>query len=204
MAHLRLPKPEAENANVLSYENCRGDRYYLHEGKTKTGKPRYFFARDIRDGALAAMPDGFEVAESINGVVSIRRNKAGEASIPPGDLALVEAAIGRYRNLRWYKARAVGSAIQVFEPHPRPEELRSLSGHFILPRRAAGYVEERMQKAQYTPVMKFEREGDRYVAYRMTYRGRGGWSWPLATGRLQDLVKKFLPSVGTEKFFDLM
>jgi hypothetical protein len=49
--------------------------------------------------------------------------------------------------------------------------------------------------------MRFEIEGAGYVVHRMTY---GGWSYPLAAGKLQDLVKKFLPSVGTEKFFDLM
>jgi hypothetical protein len=92
-------RPAAEEPRAFSYDNCRGDRYYLHAGKTKTGKARYFFARDIRDGALAEMPQGFEVAESINGVVSVRRKKVGEVSIPPRDLALVESAISRYRHL---------------------------------------------------------------------------------------------------------
>jgi hypothetical protein len=30
-------------------------------------------------------------------------------------------------------------------------------------------MEERMKKARYAPVMKFEREGDRYAVFRMTY-----------------------------------
>lgn len=36
-------------------------------------------------------------------------------------------------NPRSYKAQAVGNAVVIFEPHPRPDELRSLSDHFRLP-----------------------------------------------------------------------
>jgi hypothetical protein len=204
MAHLRLVKPEAETTKVFSYENRLGDRYYLHEGKTKTGKPKYFFARDVRNGALAEMPEGFETTESINGVVSVRRKKPGEVSIPPSDVKLVEAAVERHRHLRWFKVQAIGNAIQVFEPHPRPEELLAFAEHAYFTSSVESFVGDRMRKAQYTPVMKFEVEGDHYAVFRMTYRGRGGWSYPLAAGKLQDLVKKFLPVVGTERFFDLM
>jgi hypothetical protein len=52
--------------------------------------------------------------------------------------------------------------------------------------------------------MKFEREGEHYVVFRMTYRGDGGRSYVLETGTLADLIKKVVPEIGTEKFFDLM
>jgi len=57
---------------TLSYTNRLGVTFYLHEGKTKTGKPRYFVAKTPREGALAAMPEGYEFSESINAVVSVR------------------------------------------------------------------------------------------------------------------------------------
>jgi len=38
----------------------------------------------------------------------------------------------------------------------------------------------------------------------MTYRGDGGWSWPLAGGKLTELAKQYLPHLGEESFFDLM
>jgi len=38
---------------ALPHTNRRGDTYYLHQGLTKTGKPRYFAARAVGDGALA-------------------------------------------------------------------------------------------------------------------------------------------------------
>jgi hypothetical protein len=43
-----------------------------------------------------------------------------------------------------------------------------------------------------------------YSVHRMTYRGEGGWSWPLDTGPLQKLLRKYLKHVGTEEFFELM
>lgn len=55
---LRLVKPATEAATVFTYVNRMGVRFYLHGGKTKTDKPRYFFARDVRAGALAEMPEG--------------------------------------------------------------------------------------------------------------------------------------------------
>jgi hypothetical protein len=51
---------------VIEHINRRGDTYYLHEGRTKTGKPKYFFSRN-RAGTLAdSVPNGFEVYESPN------------------------------------------------------------------------------------------------------------------------------------------
>ena len=48
--------------------------YFLHEGRTKTGKPKYFFAKK-REGKLAsAIPDGFEIYESPNAQVTLARS----------------------------------------------------------------------------------------------------------------------------------
>lgn len=59
---------------------------------------------------------------------------------------------------------------------------------------------------RYDPVMKFvpAEEPGHYAVHRMTYRGEGGWSWPLTIGPLQKLLKKYLKHVGTEEFFELM
>ena len=55
-----------------------------------------------------------------------------------------------------------------------------------------------------TPVMRFApAAGGEYALHRMTYRGRGGWSWPLAHGELAGLLRKYVPLIGTDEFFDL-
>ena len=201
MPRLQLVAPPPK---VFTHENRMGVTYYLHEGRTKTGKPRYFFAKTSGEGARSEMPEGFEVSESINGVVSVRRKTTGAPGAPDEDVKVVEDAVRRLPHLQGYMVRAQGSAIVIFEPHPRPSELRDLAQRHGAFYRAASFVEERMKKAQYAPIMKFECEGDGYVALRMTYRGKGGWSWPLGAGKLRGLAMKFVPSIGTEAFFDLM
>jgi len=202
MAQLRLVKP-APAPSVVTHTNRLGDAYYLHEGKTKTGKPRYFFAKRVGDGALAEMPPGFEVSESINGVVSVRRSTAGAVVVPQSDVKLVEAAVDRCAHLQGYVVRVAGSAIVVFEPHPRPDELRDFAQRLGIAHRAPSFIDDRMKRAQYAPVLKFERDGEVYVVHRMTYRGEGGWSWPLMNGKLADLAKRVFSKIGTEAFFEL-
>jgi hypothetical protein len=179
-----------------------GDTYYLHEGKTKTGKSRYFFARTVRKGVLEKMPKGYECSESINGVVSVRRKVVENTLIPADDVRVVEAELGKYQHLRYYRAQVEKNAIVIFEPYPRVDELMMLDQFGFASSRT--YFEQRMARAQYSPVMKFEREEQRYIAFRMTYRGSGGWSWPLASGDLQHLTKKLVRHIGTEEFFELM
>jgi hypothetical protein len=204
MANLHLvqltPPP---SPGAFTYVNRMGETYYLHEGMTKTGKPRFFFAKAIRDGALVEMPNGFEVSESINGVVSVKRMTPGSAPVPDEDVKIVAAEVGRHPRLQGYLVRAQDGAIVVFEPHPRPDELRHLADHFVFPGRLEQYIEDRLKKAQYAPVMKFERDGDGYVVRRMTYRGEGGWSWPLKRGKLADLAK-VVAKISTDEFFKLV
>jgi len=50
------------------HTNSRGQQYYLHmrDVTLKGGRIQriYFFARDIRDGAVDAMPEGYIVVEN--------------------------------------------------------------------------------------------------------------------------------------------
>lgn len=174
--------------------------YYLHQGTTKTGKPRYYVAKTVGEGALAEVPSGFEITESINGVVSVRRRSDDAEVAPAGDVAVVEAALARHPHLRGYVARGVGSAVVIFEPHPRPAEVQALSERLGL----AGLTGVTPGRARYEPVMKFVRENDHYIAFRMTYRGKGGWSWPLQKGDLAGLAQKLVRKIGTDDFYELL
>ena len=58
----------------LEYVNRCGDRYYLLQGKTKTGKPKYYASRKCNGVAVDRMPEGFEFYEHpAQGLVSVRR-----------------------------------------------------------------------------------------------------------------------------------
>ena len=62
---------------AYSYTNSKGTTYYLHSKETtlKNGRVQriYFFAKDVRDGSLDAIPDGRMVAESKNGLPVLKK-----------------------------------------------------------------------------------------------------------------------------------
>jgi hypothetical protein len=43
-------------ASALQHTNRRGVAFHLHQGTTKTGKPKYCVAKTVGPGALAEMP----------------------------------------------------------------------------------------------------------------------------------------------------
>jgi hypothetical protein len=96
----------------LAYTNRMGDTYYLHIGKTKSGRPRYFMARTVGPGALDELPKEFEIAESIKGVGSVRRIGTGAPRAPAADLALVQAELVRRQELVAATKRAVTEVLR--------------------------------------------------------------------------------------------
>ena len=206
--HRSDKKASLASAQPLSYTNRRGNTYYLHKGRTKTGKPRIFVAKTVREGALAEMPNGYAFVESINGVVSVRKVRLGTPEIPDTDLAMVRAELARHEHLRRHRAEPIRGEIVVYEPigGMSPSDIAQLASlMYLSPEVVKSRLEGEMQNARYDPVMKFVlEEPGIYTVYRMTYRGEGGWSWPLASGTLSRVVKKYVKHVGTEEFFELL
>ena len=199
----RSLKPSPVKTQALSYTNHAGVTYYLHEGRTKTGKPRFFVAKTIRDDARSTMPEGFEFTESINGVVSVRRLDRREPTIPASDLALARNELSRHPHLERHRIEPIKGEIIVYVDQrlPRPDDVVRLQHLLGCSREAV----EATLPPRYTPVMKFEPTDPpgHYCVYRMTYRRDGGWSWPLATAPLSQLVETYLPALGTDRFFEL-
>ncbi len=69
----------SDNQNVYSYTNSKGIVYYLHakEVTLKNGRKQtiYYFAKDIREGALSELPEGKEVFETERTKMPVLRNK---------------------------------------------------------------------------------------------------------------------------------
>ncbi len=65
--------------------NARGQIYYLHSREVTLRNHRsqriFFFAKTIREGALEALPEGYEVVENERtGLPVLRRAAAGAAN----------------------------------------------------------------------------------------------------------------------------
>jgi hypothetical protein len=62
---------------AYSHTNSKGNTYFLHSRKTilKGGREQtiYFFAKTVKDGAINAVPDGYMVSESKNGLPVLKK-----------------------------------------------------------------------------------------------------------------------------------
>jgi hypothetical protein len=62
---------------AYSYTNSKGSTYYLHGRETtlKNGTTRtlYFFAKEVKDGSLNEVPEGYVVSESKNGLPVLKK-----------------------------------------------------------------------------------------------------------------------------------
>jgi hypothetical protein len=62
---------------AYSYTNSKGSTYFLHGRETtlKNGTTRtlYFFAKEVKDGALNEVPEGYVVSESKNGLPVLKK-----------------------------------------------------------------------------------------------------------------------------------
>lgn len=114
-----VPPPEVPlrpQTAALAYQNRRGEMYYLHHGVTKTGKPRYFVAKAVGPGALAALPEGFEIAETARGVVCVRRMDTPASAIPAKDVETVRAFLVKKSRLRGHVVEVRRGEIVISEP----------------------------------------------------------------------------------------
>ncbi len=192
---------------VLTHTNRLGRTYYLHEGRTKTGKPRYFARKTIGDGPLTKMPSGFEFSESINGVVSVRRVDTSGKMIPTVDVQVLSAELARHEHLRSHAVDVKKDAIIICEPVGgiQLRDFETTAGHMLIDPAILQRIAS-VKPSRFEPVMKFERTQSidaPYAAFRMTYRGDGGW-YMLSTGELSELVESYVGHIGTDEFFELL
>jgi len=57
----------------ITYINRKQKTFYLHQGKTKTGKSKYHFSMKAEGDLEDAIPEGFEIYENPNAQVFLRK-----------------------------------------------------------------------------------------------------------------------------------
>jgi hypothetical protein len=194
----------------ITHTNRKDVTFYLCRGVTKTGKPRYFFAREPDKGEpVEAIPEGCEVVESVNGVVSLA--KARPALIKPEERALVQAAVAVHPKSRNYRVDVKGDQIVVYEREGAdPDHVaRDIAGSIDLPFAvlAARMRETFDRSARFTPVLRFILADEAKRAFyveRWCYLGSiDDWIDTGAAGQLSLLVKQTVPKLGSDAFFEL-
>jgi hypothetical protein len=187
---------------AASYTNRKGITYFLHARRTKAGEVRYVFARSVGEGPVDEIPDGYEVQENVNGQVSLAR--ARPRSILAGEEEAVRSQLEELSR-GVYRIEVKSDAVVVHEPVRSPDIALGLS--LLAPFASRERREEWVRGGGYSPVLRFvldDPDSRTFHVERMTYRGDGGWSWPLASGKIGKLAKKYLSHLGEESFFDLV
>ena len=194
----------------VSYTNRKGQTYTLYQGQTRTGKPRYYFARTAQTQAepVKEIPPGFTISESINGVVSLAKERP--AQIQPEELAAVETEVQRHPESHRYRVAVKHDHIEVYEQvGPDYEDILSIIRPFGMSR--PGITEQlradQERYAQYMPVFRFtllDPTKRIFTVERMCYRSSiDGWLKLWETGPLTRLAPKLIPTLGTDEFYEL-
>jgi hypothetical protein len=193
----------------VTYTNRKGVTYYLCQGVTKTGKPRYYFAREPQGDPVEQIPEGYTISESVNAVVSLV--KARPAQILPEEIAAVESAVRRHPKSHNYRVGVKQNRIEVYERRgPDVDDLLPVIRGLGVTRAGAARVLQAHldQNAQFTPEMRFilvDAERRTFRAQRMCYRGSvdGFIDLHLDWGPIEELARRLIPTLGTDRFFDL-
>jgi len=192
----------------VTYTNRKGHIYHLCQGRTKTGKPRYYFARQPTGQPVAEIPADWEISESVNGVVSLVKKRP--AQILPEELAAVEAAVQRHPKAHNYRVSVKRDRIEVYERlGPDADKMfAELSKIGLLVAGRVDQLHELLdQQAQFTPVMRFilaHAETRDFRAQRWCYRGSiDDWINIGVFGPVDQLARRLIPALGTDRFYEL-
>ena len=192
----------------ITYTNRKGATYYLCQGTTKTGKPRYYFAREPKDEPVLEIPHGYEIRESVNGIVSLARERP--RLIRPEEEAAVTSAIQQHPKPGDYRVDIKGKRIVIYERVGADIDdlspiLRMFGG--ITPAKRASLQQVLDRGARFSPVMRFtllEAQDRTFGAERWCYLGSiDDWIHVGNTGPVRRLARQLIPRLGTEAFFDL-
>jgi len=186
---------------AVKHTNRRGQAFYLHQGTTKTGKPKYFFSLNNQGELAYTVPQGFEIYENPNGQVFLRRKQPKLFS--DEELAVVEEGLKKYSHQERCRVDVRQAIITVFAPDQNLTELEEAMG---LPAglKAAGVLD---RFTSYSPLLQFvltNKEQRTFITRRYCFLGSvDDWIDIGSPDRLTTLVKKYLKHLGEDSFYEL-
>jgi hypothetical protein len=177
---------DTEDAMPVTYTNRKGLTYTLCQGTTKTGKPRYYFARESKDQILDQIPAGYAISESVNSIVSLSKDRPSQ--LQASEIATVEVQLHQHPRSHNNRLGVKTDRMEIYElVDPDPQTLiAALRRESVLPpstphcNHAVGasvaepLQAERDRYGQFTPVLHFilaDLERRTFRAVRMCWLG---------------------------------
>jgi hypothetical protein len=189
----------------VSHTNCRDQIYFLHKGKTKTGKPRYWVSQKAEGNLLESIPEGYEIYERPGGMVFVR--KIPKTPILPHELQCVQDQLTPLNDqLTASLESECGAYVRTLTAEAQ-RYLERMRSRFESEIRNKEIIIYEVSRGNGMPIMKFElfdEESREYLAYRWCFKGRiDDWMSIGSCGQLRDLAIKYCPTLGTDKFYEL-
>jgi hypothetical protein len=166
----------------VTHVNRYRDTYYLHVGRTKTGKPRYWFSTKADGDLVDAIPEGYEVYENPDARVYLR--KKPPQIVTPAEIAVVKRGLERYA----------------------PDQ------HCLVDVRKADIIVYHSKRGNmYQKMLRFtldDKKDRTFRVQRWCFMGSiDGWIdlWVSGSvGELPVLVQNYCSHIGRDSFYDLM
>jgi len=186
---------------TITHTNAKGKLYYLHQGTTKTGKPKYYFSMESEGHLAESIPEGFEIYENPNAQVFLRR-------IPPKlitdeERRVVEEGMRTYADVKDYKIDIRGNVIAIYtadqdmtilaaivrDPHASSEENA----------RRRQLLRESIHYSELVRFMLLDDKRRTFVTQRYCFIGSiDDWIEIGRSGKLAHLVKQHVKHLGKE------
>ncbi len=193
----------------IEYVNRRGDKYYLLQGTTKTGKPKYYVSRKPNGVLVDQMPDGYEFRENPqDGILSVR--KIRPTKVLPQEREQLVAWARELAGTDYVLVDIQEDSLVVYAPDEdlsaRADLLNAIFG---------GSATDKMShlswigaNARYLPMFRFSLVDDDkrlFSVDRWCFKGSIDDWFPLGPGKpLETQARAFLPHLGKESFYQLM
>ncbi|MBK7002873.1 MAG: hypothetical protein IPH35_23905 [Rhodoferax sp.] len=188
----------------IQHTNRKGNVSYLHQGITKTGKPKYYFSSNSEGTLINEVPDGFEIYENPNAQVFLRRIQP--KLITDDERAVVDNGMKQFSQLKYYIIDIKKTTISIFTPNQDVERLSEtfLSFHRF---QNAEISDVMPRYIDFSPMLQFELIDEKkriFIAQRYCFRSSvDDWINLGKSGQLSELVKKYVKHLEQESYFDL-
>jgi len=187
---------------AITYTTRRGKTYCLHTGPKRGGGIQHYVSTDPEGPLAGSVPEGFEIYETPNGQVYLRKKKPD--LIRPAELAQVERELQKQqRNEHCYLVEVSGEKIVIHEGDTHIDTLREINMRFS----ARGLEDWVACHAHYMPVMRFVLQDEvRRVFSPERYCFRGSvddWICIGEPDQLGRLTSRFLKHLGIDSLYDL-
>lgn len=192
----------------VQHTNRKGQTYFLHEGRTPKGSPKYYFSQNSDGNLVKQVPDGFEIYEKPDSAQPfLRRQQTSRVTAAEREFVLMAC-----REVTGSRAVIVDlerDSIIVYFAERNEGNIDRLLGVLGVSRELLNRPEmSEVLDGHYEKLLRFtlvDEQRRLYSAERWCFRGRiDNWIPIGERGPLDQQVRTYARHLGQESYFELM